>query len=181
MNTKTLLATASVFTLALAATSFTATPAMASECLLDTNNNGVPDSGDDDGQANSGSNNNNLACGKNAAATGLESVAIGTNTSATGAGSTVVGHLANASGSGSTVVGQRSSTGSATNATVVGSASQATGNASSAFGVSTFATGLRRKSKIIFLMPSSNLFRTQPAWIMSSSVSSRRLKRSNLS
>ena len=62
MSTKTLLATASAITLALSATAFTATPAQAEDCLLDTNNDGNADNNysnnTNDGNANNNESNN---------------------------------------------------------------------------------------------------------------------------
>lgn len=68
MNTKTLLRTASAFTLALAATTFTATPALPDDCLPDRDN---------DGGANSGRSDLGLACGVAASAGATNSTAIG--------------------------------------------------------------------------------------------------------
>jgi len=83
--TNTLLSAASALPLALAATTFTATPAMAEDCLLDRDNDGVVDAGtDNDGGASSGNDDLRLACGVGASAVGSYSTALGAGSVASG-------------------------------------------------------------------------------------------------
>ena len=93
---------ASVMALA-AYSAFSAAPAQAAECILDTNNNGVADAGDTDGGAVS-SNGTQLACGPNALVQGNNSTAVGANAQSNASGSTAVGSTATASGSASSAL-----------------------------------------------------------------------------
>ncbi|MCX7864001.1 MAG: hypothetical protein N2423_03025 [Novosphingobium sp.] len=64
-----------------------ASPALAKDCLLDRDNDGVVDAGtDNDGAANSNDVDFRLACGVSAQATGAQSTSIGAESDATGDG-----------------------------------------------------------------------------------------------
>lgn len=139
------------------ALSVTATPAAATECVLDTNGDGIAD-----GTAGAdGSGTDAFACGENAEATALYATAIGNNSRAvaedafaagesawaTAERTTVVGNLAIAQGQNSTAVGWYANTSDSVNATAVGhqafTSDQATalGSNASAAGNSSVAIG----------------------------------------
>ncbi len=81
-----------------------AAPAAASECLLDSNGDGVAGPGDTDGGAVSDGNPTSLACGDLAVA-GPTATAIGAGATATGTGSTATGNGAVATGALATATG----------------------------------------------------------------------------
>ena len=74
----------------------------ASDCVLDTNSDGMADG---TGGANSSSDSSRLACGTNSSAGALRAIAVGENASADGIQSTSVGQNAKASGNSSIALG----------------------------------------------------------------------------
>jgi hypothetical protein len=127
---------------ALCAVGFALVPtgqARADDCLLDSNDNGVADSGTDtDGGATSGGDDTRLACGAFTIATGIGATAVGGSASVSNAYGTAVGYGASASGGG-TATGQA--------AQAIGGYATANGAGSyanyyaAAFGASANATG----------------------------------------
>lgn len=116
---------ASAGALAIAMAAGLAAPsASATECLLDTNNNGVADAADTDGGATSDGTPGSLACGTSAAAISPLSVAVGSTSIASGAQAIAVGTSSLASGG---------------NSAAVGSFSGASGISASAFGTTAHA------------------------------------------
>ena len=150
-----LAATASAAALAMGA--FTATPVAAEECLLDSDQDGVPSAGDSDGGAFSNPVFvNSLACGTGASASSPNATAVGGGAQASGANSTAVGRNALSSNANTVAVGTNSiasgsastalgylALASASGATAVGNDSQASGNISTALGRLAEANGGR--------------------------------------
>ena len=106
MNTRMLLGTGSAFAMALAANLFTATPALADDCLLDRDNSGdVSVIDDNDGGADSGGDDTRLACGVGARASGVDSTALGRAAFAQAIRTIAVGSHSSALGADSTALG----------------------------------------------------------------------------
>jgi trimeric autotransporter adhesin len=148
-----LLAAANALALIAASAALMPDRVAAAECLLDTNDNGVPDGGDTDGGALS-SGAGSLACGEGAQAENTGAVAIGTDAQATGTQSSALGQGAEASGGQSTAIGLLAkATGASATAvgvsaeatgvqsTGLGSLAQAQGDSSTALGAETKAIG----------------------------------------
>ncbi len=112
--------------------------AYATDCLLDTNNNGDVDLTDMDGGAFSNGASNRLACGDSASAGGLSSTALGADASAAGTASTAVGENSSADGAASTALGRFASSAGA-DSTALGSIASAAGSSSTAVGRSASA------------------------------------------
>ncbi len=125
--------------------------AFATDCLLDTNNDGNADNNvDTDGAAYSDGNDSRLACGFGASATGTFSTALGRDSSAAGFGSTALGRSASAAEDDSTALGALAETdlegttsvGYAANFNIaVGAYSTALGNSAQTQGTNGIAIG----------------------------------------
>ncbi|MXO89398.1 YadA-like family protein [Pontixanthobacter aquaemixtae] len=107
-------------------------PAAATECILDTNDNGVADPLDTDGLATS-DNPTALACGVVAEANGIDALAVGTDSSANGNSTTAVGGESVATGPGATAIGWR--------AMATAERAQAFGHLATAQGIRSLAVG----------------------------------------
>jgi trimeric autotransporter adhesin len=146
--------TAFVAALSISALALMVGSASAEECLLDTNNNGVPDALDTDGGATS-TGANTLACGENATAAEPRSTAIGADAIADPAidgdplvvgaplqRATAVGSQAEATNHRATATGAQA-TASGIRATATGSQADASGDLSTATGTRAIASGGR--------------------------------------
>jgi len=138
----------------------TADPALATECLLDTNNDGVADAADTDGGA-TGTGTDSLACGPAANAAGTSSVASGDSANAGSDYSVAIGGDyngtgtgANASNEGAIAIGADANT-PGYYGVAVGSLADATNIYASAFGTDANATGAYTTAVGANAMPAS--------------------------
>ena len=102
----------------------------AEDCLLDRDNDGVVDlTTDTDGAANSNDQNDALACGIRANATGSQATSIGTDSNGTGDFSVAVGYSADASQNSATSLGYQANAGG-NSSTALGRSANASGSGS---------------------------------------------------
>ncbi len=130
-----LLLTAASASVAAASLFFPTTPAQAADCQVQNASGSTGRNG-----ARSGENDESLACGTDADASGGNSVAVGTDSESSGSNSTAVGHNAIASGTGATALG-KSALAQSNRTVAIGHLSKATSQYGIAIGYSAKSTG----------------------------------------